>query len=179
MKNTEYEYQDAKISFAHKDDKVMINATEMAKSFGKQPANWLRLKSTKKFLKALTDNRYTEMQNGKNKLIQLVQGGNEKTSQGTWLHQDAALEFARWLNPRFGIWCNDRIKELLSTGLTAAPDVMEAILEDPDLGIQLFTQLKEYRERVKQMEPKVSFYDTDTDSENTFNGGETAIMLKL
>lgn len=38
--------------------------------------------------------------------------------QGTWMHEDVALEFARWLSPEFAIWCNDRIKELLTTGAT-------------------------------------------------------------
>lgn len=29
------------------------------------------------------------------------------------MHEDVALEFARWLDPIFAIWCNDRIKELI------------------------------------------------------------------
>lgn len=32
------------------------------------------------------------------------------------MHEDVALEFARWLSPMFAIWCNDRIKELLTEG---------------------------------------------------------------
>lgn len=32
------------------------------------------------------------------------------------MHEDVALEFARWLSPAFAIWCNDRIKELLMNG---------------------------------------------------------------
>ena len=32
------------------------------------------------------------------------------------MHEDVAMEFARWLSPEFAIWCNDRIKELLLTG---------------------------------------------------------------
>ena len=34
------------------------------------------------------------------------------------MHEDVALEFARWLSPAFAIWCNDRIKELLLNGQT-------------------------------------------------------------
>lgn len=30
------------------------------------------------------------------------------------MHEDVALEFARWLSPRFAIWCNDRVKELIT-----------------------------------------------------------------
>ena len=46
-------------------------------------------------------------------LIQTVKGGNGE--QGTWMHEDVALEFARWLSPAFAIWCNRRIKELFTT----------------------------------------------------------------
>ena len=35
------------------------------------------------------------------------------------MHEDVALEFARWLSPAFAIWCNDRIKELLTKGTTS------------------------------------------------------------
>lgn len=31
------------------------------------------------------------------------------------MHEDVALEFARWLSPKFAIWCSDRIKELLTS----------------------------------------------------------------
>lgn len=47
-----------------------------------------------------------------------IQGGG---IQGTWMHEDVALEFARWLSPAFAIWCNDRIKELLKNGSTELP----------------------------------------------------------
>lgn len=53
-------------------------------------------------------------------LVQVVKGGNVK-QQGTWMHEDVAIEFARWLSPKFAIWCNDHIKELLTTGMTATP----------------------------------------------------------
>lgn len=48
--------------------------------------------------------------------MRVTKGGNDKKLQGTWMHEDVALEFARWLSPAFAIWCNDRIKELLLTG---------------------------------------------------------------
>lgn len=36
------------------------------------------------------------------------------------MHEDVALEFARWLSPQFAIWCNDRIKELFKEGVVKA-----------------------------------------------------------
>jgi len=68
--------------------------------------------------------------------------------QGTWLHEDVALEFARWLSPAFAIWCNDRIKELLKHGATATnPDD----LLNPDFIIGLANQLKKERAEKEQL----------------------------
>lgn len=84
----------------------MINATEMAKPFDKRPAKWLELPSTKEFLMTLQTIRKSDS------FIRTIEG----RKGGTWMHEDVALEFARWLSPAFAIWCNDRIKELLLTG---------------------------------------------------------------
>ncbi|MDQ1087190.1 hypothetical protein QE390_001736 [Siphonobacter sp. SORGH_AS 1065] len=40
-------------------------------------------------------------------LIKTINGGS---NPGTWMHEDVALEFARWLSPAFAIWCNDQKK---------------------------------------------------------------------
>lgn len=65
-------------------------------------------------------------------LIQTVRGGNGE--QGTWMHEDAALEFARWLSPKFAIWCNRRIKELLTS--TQQQPVKAEVLPPPLLKIR-------------------------------------------
>ena len=66
-----------------------------------------------------------------------------KTLQGTWLHEDVALEFARWLDPKFATWCNARIKELLKYGATA---LNPEDLLNPDFIIKLATQRKKRNE---------------------------------
>src|SRR5690606_3990957 len=55
------------------------------------------------------------------------------------------LEFARWLNPAFAIWCNDRIKELMKFGFTATEQTLEDLANNPDLLIELATALKTER----------------------------------
>ena len=37
-------------------------------------------------------------------LVFVVKGG--LNPQGTWMNEDVAIEFARWLNPSFAIWCD-------------------------------------------------------------------------
>lgn len=51
-----YTYQGSEVTFSNGDN-VMVNATQMAKAFGKQPYEWLRLPSTKEFLDELTTTR--------------------------------------------------------------------------------------------------------------------------
>ncbi len=85
-----------------------MNATQMAKPFGKRPIDWLKYQNSQEFIAALCEVRKITSAD----LVTVIKGGNGE--QGTWMHEDVALEFARWLSPKFAIWCNDRIKELLS-----------------------------------------------------------------
>ncbi len=112
-------------------DNLMVNATEMAKTFGKQPYDWFRLPSTIEFLKAFImdyegtrsekiSERYAKISERNISeilslygLVFIQQGGN---MQGTWMYDEIAIEFARWLSPDFSIWCNKRIKEILNGG---------------------------------------------------------------
>lgn len=140
-----FDYNGTIIHFS-KGDNVMVNATEMAKPFGKLVGDWLRLKTTTEFADALS----ADMQIPISALIQVVKGGNNE--QGTWMHEDVALEFARWLSPAFAIWCNKRIKELLQYGMTATQPTLEQMINNPDLVISLATQLKSEREEKQRIE---------------------------
>lgn len=137
--NQIFQYNGSPITF-QKGDSVMVNATQMAKPFGKFAKDWLSNKSTRQFLSTLSTVRTIPL----TELVMVLQGGNGE--QGTWMHEDVALEFARWLSPAFAIWCNDRIKELLRYGITATPPMLEQIIDNPDLIIGLATQLKNERE---------------------------------
>lgn len=165
----------------------MVNATEMAKAFGKLVGNWLRLKTTTEFVDALS----TDIQIPISALIQVVKGGNGE--QGTWMHEDVALEFARWLSPTFAIWCNKRIKELLQYGMTATQPTLEQMINNPDLVISLATQLKNEREekarleqekkqledKTARQEPLVSFAKTAFKAEGKVDIGQAAKILGL
>lgn len=102
------------IAFDLGNGQVMVNATQMAKEFGKKPVDWLRFEQSKRYIDALSVVRNHTTAD----LVRVKQGG---TNQGTWFHEDVAIEFARWLSPEFGIWCNDRVKELLLNGNKARP----------------------------------------------------------
>lgn len=186
-----FNYNNSPVSFRDENGQVYINATEMAKPFGKRPAEYLRLPSTIEFMAAL---EATKEPMGKSHTLVRKQNG-----VATWLHEDVALDFAQWLSVEFKIWCNDRIKELMRTGITASDNMINQMLEDPDMMIGILTKLKEEREENrKQAEliskqdeiidrqgfdlqyqaPKVAFADAIAISQNSCLVGELAVKLQ-
>lgn len=116
-----FSYQGKTINFKDQKGSVLLNATQMGKAFNKRPSHWLRLQSTEEFLNALKISRSADVDNGlfseeEKPLVNVIQGGK---NQGTWMHEDVALEFSRWLHPKFAIWTNKHIKELLLKGSTS------------------------------------------------------------
>jgi len=112
---TKFDYHGVNISFEFADGNKMINATEMAKPFGKRVSNFLRLQSTKDYI-VLLESRYSHLSNGvKSTVLRVVHGGLPEF-QGTWMDEKLALKFAAWLAPEFELWVYDRIHELLTKG---------------------------------------------------------------
>ncbi|MDH5297861.1 MAG: KilA-N domain-containing protein [Desulfobulbaceae bacterium] len=88
---------------------MFFNATEMAKSFGKLPNDYLRLPATDAYMSALkeSDAGFSRIE-----FVTTKRGGKH---QGTWLHKKLALDFARWLSPKFAValdgWTESRLSE--------------------------------------------------------------------
>lgn len=157
----------------------MVNATEMAKPFGKRCNDFLSTKQTNELISSLSAKTGIPATD----LVTVNQGGN---NQGTWLHEDLALIFAQWLSPDFYLWCNDRIKELMRYGMTATQPTLEQMINNPDLVISLATQLKNEREEKKRLEqqnsklkPKADFADAAFKAEGKVDIGQAAKILNL
>lgn len=176
-----YDYKGSQISFISGEN-VMVNATQMAKSFGKSPKDFLKTEQTKRFIAALSEVKKILSTD----LVRVVYGDNG----GTWMHEDVALEFARWLNPAFAIWCNDRIKELLKTGVTTVSNDDEAIayamqvlnkrLEQARQEKAMLEQQNNYlTTEIKQSAPKVKYYDDCLQSVNTLTTTQVAKQIGL
>lgn len=112
-----FDYQDTPVTFR---EDGYLNASAVASRFGKRTENYLRTDRTKAYIEALADvmgvtpKSVTE----ENQIVIVIQGG-EPTEQGTWLHPKLAVDFARWLDARFAVWCDEKIRELLETGHTS------------------------------------------------------------
>lgn len=191
LENQIFQYNGSPITF-QKDNSVMVNATQMAKPFEKSPKDFLKTEQTKRFMQALSEVKKILSSD----LVKVVYSDNG----GTWMHEDVAMEFARWLSPAFAIWCNDRIKELLTIGMTATQPTLEQMIDNPDLVIHLATQLKQEREEkakleaqteqqqatikiqteeIKKSAPKVSYYDNHLQSVNTLTSTQVAKQIGM
>jgi len=110
------------VFFSQKNnDYQMINVTQMANLFGKNVADYLRLKSTKEYINEISNDMGIPI----SEVYQVVRGG-KPSLQGTWMHEDLALDHAQWLSPKLKLWCNRKLKELLkiqlSYQITAEPN---------------------------------------------------------
>ena len=95
-----------------------LNATAIAEQYDKRVGNYLRNERTQEYITALNERLFNpETRNratAENQLVIIKKGGNDKKSQGTWLHPKLAVDFARWLNPKFAVWCDEQIEALLN-----------------------------------------------------------------
>lgn len=179
-----YDYKGSQISFISGEN-VMVNATQMAKPFGneKRPQFWLSNQYAKDYINELSKARNIALAD----LVIVTKGGN---NPGTWMHEDVALEFARWLSPAFAIWCNDRIKELLRTGVATVSNDDEAIayamqvlnnrLEQARQEKAMLEQQNNYlSNEIRQQAPKVKYVDDVLQSARTYTSTQMAKELDM
>lgn len=101
----------------HFDNDAYLNATAIAKQFNKRVGDYLRNARTQEYIAALGEYLTKNPVTGKtvteqNQLVILIQGGTPE-EQGTWIHPKLAIDFARWLSPRFAVWCDVQIEKIL------------------------------------------------------------------
>ena len=97
------------VSLLQKNDSMFFNATEMARRFGKTPYEWLRKSEAKEYIDALLETE--NLRNGNyDSLVKTKRGGKY---QGTWLHNDLAIVFARWLDVRYAVQMDQQIKQMI------------------------------------------------------------------
>ncbi|HFA7728994.1 TPA: KilA-N domain-containing protein [Neisseria gonorrhoeae] len=93
-----------------------LNATSIAAHFGKLPKDYLKTEQTQQYISALAESlsERTKILTDENRLVIVKKGNSKNFTQGTWLHPKLAIHFARWLNPRFAVWCDEQIEILLN-----------------------------------------------------------------
>jgi hypothetical protein len=103
-------FEENQITFIlSKDNKMMVNATEMAKVFNANVGHFLANDGTEKFIISCLNNRNSDYLNVKTR-EDLV---NAKQKSGTFMHRVLAMKFAAWLSPDFEVWVYSTIEKLM------------------------------------------------------------------
>lgn len=187
-----FSYNGNEVLFDIKDD-VMVNATQLAKIYGKRPNDYLSLPATNQLINAIT-RKYGIAEN---QLVRTERGG---IAPGTWMHRLIVVDFCQWLDIDLKLWCTEKLDELMRYGMTATQPTLEQMINNPDLVISLATQLKNEREEkqrlqaqaeqqqtiielqekeIKQAAPKVNYYDNHLLSTNALTTTQIAKEIGL
>jgi hypothetical protein len=128
----EFIYNEKVVEFFHTDH-LMVNATEMASIFNAKTIDFLKLESTKKWIKWLENTPIRAKRSGDSQLRSSANGlfpGEVKyksadlvpiltiqkdgdNSGCTWMHHMLATDFAMWLDIDFKGWVIMKVNELL------------------------------------------------------------------
>lgn len=86
-----------------------LNGSHMTSANNKKLNDWARLKRTKAYTLELSE--ATGIPVG-----QLI---DCKNGIDTWIHPSLAIELARWISPKFAVWCDAHIFNLMTSGQTS------------------------------------------------------------
>lgn len=92
-----------------KNNGMMINATEMAKAFGRDLYQFTKSDDTRRFIEACLKPANAGLLGIVNEEDLIV----SRQKAGTWMHRVLALKFAAWLSPEFELWVYATIEKLL------------------------------------------------------------------
>lgn len=166
-----YNYRGSDIAF--EGEGRLVNATDMAKPFGKRSNDFLRLAATDEYIQAII----TRYGISRNEVVRVIQGGS---FQGTWFHPRLALRFAQWLSADFALWVDEKMEELLTTGktnLSAVPaNDLALILRHAADAIEDGEKAKQ---RLALIEPKAVHYDAVMESSECLTMEQTAKVLSF
>lgn len=90
-------------------DDGFVNLTQMCQANGKRIDHWKALKATDAYIQELQAN-YPE-----SRVVYTEEGVNG----GTWGHPSIAINLARWISPKFAVWCDAHIFNLMASGQTS------------------------------------------------------------
>jgi len=101
----EQSFQDFPVFF---QPDAYLNATSVAKRFNKQPRDYLKTEPTKNYMNSIKTILLIPIDQ-----LVIVKKGSSSNGGGTWIHPKLAIDFARWLNPDFAVWCDMQIEKIL------------------------------------------------------------------
>jgi len=140
-------FEEQEIAFDLFRGDLMVNATEMAKPFGKRLYKFTKSESTKALIQALVNDRksqsnYPHLGVVEEQIIMTKEGQHG----GTFMCEDLALAFAMWLSPEFHVWILKTVREIIFGNNPEL--VREAVMNMPRIQKEL-DRLRRKRNRMK------------------------------
>lgn len=151
------EYLGNVIEFKMVDGHVYANANKMAEGFGgsQKLKDWKRSENTKRYIGAL-EAKWKFSTPVIDTKIGGLNGGE------TWIHEKLILNFARYLNVEFELWCDEQITILLRNGnvsINPKQNLLLSIIQS-ETEVERAVALNKYEiEYVKPLEVKAEYHD--------------------
>lgn len=178
------------VPFRIMDNRIMVNATLMAKNYGHQPIEWFRLKDTIRLRQHLAAEGLTAP------FEQQVKTTRGRNNGATWIEAPVAVEFAFWLDYELSVWCRERILELAPeyqlppetqqvppADKTPAPDkpiLKKAVkFSVPKTFSEALRLAAELQSQIEQDEHKIAFYDDLIENRDWFTTTRIAEELRI
>lgn len=136
-------------------DNIMINITDVVKAYGKKIAEWKRLPSTQEYLQAVMDDMgFSHIED----LIYSERGG--ANGGNTWVRQIVLIEIARWLDPKFAVWCNKIIIQVLKERFGIEIGKLQNKVNDLIVEINKITfEANNLQNRLNSQQPQINYYN--------------------
>jgi phage antirepressor YoqD-like protein len=176
-----FNYYGSNITMKKENGNVYVNLTEIAKAFPEknlsQIVNSQEIRDYVNKLAAIRNYIAPD-------LLQVING------IGTWAHQRVALRVAQKLSADFSIWVDEKIEELLITGVTTvrnddetilvAMQVLQKRVEASKQRVQILEGENEHlTNEVRQLAPKAEYTDKVLQSVNTYTSTQMSKELGL
>ena len=140
-----------------------INATDVARRYGKRPVDWLKQSETRRYMNVLA----AALNCDPGSLLETRRGRHQG---GTWLHPKMAVAFARWLDLEFAVWCDLRIDALLRGDLQIKENyssAQQALLEAKTKASKSGAELASWRWSKGSLQQQVEYW-----------GGQLSLILQ-
>lgn len=184
------EYLGNRIEFKMVDGHIYANANQMANGFGgsSKLRDWKASNNTKKYIEALEKSNSNKLE--KISLVYSEEGRNG----GTWIHEKLVLNFARYLNVEFELWCDEQIATLLREGkveLQPTNDKLSLLMGivtangETELALAMNKYENNYvkpleldnkikSQQIAELQPKGTYYDLVLQCKNLLSVGQIA-----
>lgn len=158
------------------NENLMVNATQMAKIFGKDLFQFTKSENTKSFIEACLKPANAGLLCLKNEEDLIV----SKQKSGTWMHRVLALKFAAWLDSDFEVWVYSTIDTILFghyKELRAATE--EKIRAEQQLQSKRAELLQKYPEFVEFLEMEGKITEADKKRTKALQNATRQLKLEL